>query len=144
MNVHPKRFFHRFHAALSIAAAALCAAAMGGCFIKYDDGSSRTVTKTENGNTTTTRTVTVSSDGTSKTTVVANGKTIVGGADNLPPRVIDKSVPVAAGVHGLNVRSEYGGIAFVPTSDGAQISVHAEITLSDSSISEADRKKYLA
>ena len=35
-------------------------------------------------------------------------------------------------------------LRFVPADDAAQISVHAEITLSDSRLSEADRKKYLA
>lgn len=136
---------------VSVSAAALCAAAMSGCNVVVQaQPSTSTTTETDDtrGNTSTSRTVIVSGDGTRKTTVIVNGKvvedSISGGRHtNTPPRIVEKSVP-AASVQTVEVRSDFGGITFASASDAAQISVRAEITLSDSRLSEADRKKYLA
>ena len=65
------------------------------------------------------------------------------GEFNTPPHVVEKSVP-AESVQTVEVRSTFGGIEIKPAENPAQITVRAEITLSESSMSEVARKKYLA
>ena len=84
----------------------------------------------------------------SQSTVVVNGKIIrseysESGAFDTPPRIVEKTVP-AESVQTVEVRSTFGGIEIKPADNSAQITIHAEITLSESGMSEADRKKYLA
>ena len=95
----------------------------------------------------------------SQSTVIVNGKIIrseyseysehgentysESGEFNTPPHVVEKSVP-AESVQTVEVRSTFGGIEIKPAENPAQITVRAEITLSESGMGEVARKKYLA
>ncbi len=78
----------------------------------------------------------------SRNTVIVNGKVFRGGKGNMALRTIEQSVPIAS-VKAVEVRSPFGEITLVPSKSADAITIHAEIALSDNSLSVAQRKKYL-